>query len=143
MVHVLSGNSECKDGNEQEVTGILQKAHLARKGAEHSAKQLLHRLERNLAGVHMPGCATSPWEDLSSNSHTTRCVLSALSNSTALGKEIRGSGNDETSLFPAQMLYCNCPDFTKSWDPPLPHQTCYEAAGLLKFLDFLFSLDPH
>ncbi len=64
-----TGQEDCPD-DQEEVTGILQKAHLARKGAEHSAKQLLHRLER----IPPPGCATSPWEDLSSNSHTTRWV---------------------------------------------------------------------
>ncbi len=70
---LTAGNGKFGDVSDQEETAaILQKAHLARKGAEHSAKQIVHRLERSLSGVPVPGCATSPWEELSSNSHTTR-----------------------------------------------------------------------
>ena len=57
--------------DQEEVTQILQKAHLARKAAEHMAKTLLQRFERPLGGS-VPQCTASPWEDLSSNSRTAR-----------------------------------------------------------------------
>ena len=60
--------------DQEEVSAILQKSHLARKAAEHVAKQLLQRLDRS-CGVQVPGCTASPWEELSSNSRTARFVF--------------------------------------------------------------------
>ncbi len=67
-----AGSTEHAEGlrEQEEVAAILQKSQLARKNAEHLGKQLLQRLERS--GLPLPGCCASPWEDLSSNSHTTR-----------------------------------------------------------------------
>jgi len=66
------------EGDEQdEVTSVIQKSQLTRKLAEHSAKQLLQRLDRN-CGLGTPGCSSSsPWEELSCNSHTARYAILA------------------------------------------------------------------
>ena len=71
MTHV-AGNGEHVDPDDQEeMHALLQRTHLSRKASEHAAKQLLQRLDRS-CGVQLMGCPPSPWEELSSNSRTTR-----------------------------------------------------------------------
>ena len=65
-----------------ELTEQLHKAHVNRKGAEHIAKQLLQKLDRQLGSAHVVGGTqqqgtttqgtSSPWEQLSSTSRTNR-----------------------------------------------------------------------
>ena len=74
---------------------ILQKAHLTRKAAEHAAKQLLQRLDRS-CGVQMMGCSASPWEELSSNSRTTRYVTVTPNEKSGIIKEL--SNNSLTGM---------------------------------------------
>lgn len=54
----------------------LHRVQEERRLAEGLARQVLHRLDRHCGGAlaaTSPGCvAASPWEDLSSHSHTTR-----------------------------------------------------------------------
>ena len=67
-----------------ELTEQLHKAHVNRKGAEHIAKQLLQKLDRQLGSAHVVGGSqqqghptpnqgsSPPWEELSSTSRTNR-----------------------------------------------------------------------
>lgn len=65
-------------GKEQEdVSLLLQRMQEERRLAEGVARQLLHRMDRQYGLATPPGCNLSPWEDLSSHSHTTRSGLTA------------------------------------------------------------------
>ena len=71
MLIVFTGNGAYQGDEQEDVQEFLKKAHLARKGAEHIAKQHIHRLDRS-GGPPLTACTASPWEDLSSNSRTAR-----------------------------------------------------------------------
>ncbi|XP_064471194.1 colorectal mutant cancer protein-like [Ornithodoros turicata] len=64
---------------EQEVTCLLQRVQDNRRVAESMAKQFLHKLDRQYGVVTPSSCALSPWEDVSSHSHTTSTTSSTSS----------------------------------------------------------------
>lgn len=87
MILLLDINTAGEQEDDKPIsTEILHKAHQSRKSAEHIAKQVLHRLDRSCSmQVQLPGaCTASPWEDLSSNSRTTRWVFIASNNQHAI-----------------------------------------------------------
>lgn len=73
--YVVSVAGETPTSEEREnVTSLVQRAHHARRTAENVAKHLLQKLDRS-CGIHIPQTGSPrPWEDLSSNSRTTRYV---------------------------------------------------------------------
>nr|KAG5707281.1 hypothetical protein BaRGS_000055 [Batillaria attramentaria] len=68
-----------------EVTALLQRSHGARRTAESMARHLLHRLDRS-HGAHNMTCSPSPWDDVSSLSHTTSTTSSTDSGEGEFGK---------------------------------------------------------
>jgi len=88
-----AGDSGMEGDEQDEVTSVIQKSQLTRKLAEHSAKQLLQRLDRN-CGLGTPGCSSSsPWEELSCNSHTA-----STTSSTGSSADTEFSKIDEQKL---------------------------------------------
>lgn len=76
----LAAPLEELSGREQEDVALLvQRMQDERRVAEGVARQLLHRLDRHYGLVTPPGCALTPWEDLSSHSHTTSTTSSTSS----------------------------------------------------------------
>ncbi|KAK8776955.1 hypothetical protein V5799_029698 [Amblyomma americanum] len=74
----------CRAGSSsEEEEEVLHRAQEERRLAEGLARQVLHRLDRQCGGalaVSSPSCvAASPWEDLSSHSHTTSTTSSTSS----------------------------------------------------------------
>ncbi|KAK7096303.1 colorectal mutant cancer protein-like isoform X2 [Littorina saxatilis] len=63
------------EDDQGEVTALLQQSHGSRRTAESMARRLLHRLDRNHVS-HTLLCSPSPWEDVSSLSHTTSTTSS-------------------------------------------------------------------
>lgn len=63
------------DENQEKIMELLKESQENRKSAESMAKHFLMKLERSYGiSSRMGGCHISPWEDLSSHSHTTRLV---------------------------------------------------------------------
>ncbi|KAM7315038.1 colorectal mutant cancer protein [Ixodes scapularis] len=76
----LTAPLEELSGKEQEdVSLLLQRMQEERRLAEGVARQLLHRMDRQYGLATPPGCNLSPWEDLSSHSHTTSTTSSTSS----------------------------------------------------------------
>lgn len=74
----------CRAGSSsEEEEEVLHRAQEERRLAEGLARQVLHRLDRQCGGalaMSSPSCvAASPWEDLSSHSHTTSTTSSTSS----------------------------------------------------------------
>lgn len=69
---------------------VLHRVQEERRLAEGLARQVLHRLDRHCGGAlaaTSPGCvAASPWEDLSSHSHTTSTTSSTSSSCDGAGE---------------------------------------------------------
>lgn len=60
---------ESGDDEQGEVSALLQRSHGSRRAAESVARHLLHRMDRSRA--HVMSCCPSPWDDVTSISHTT------------------------------------------------------------------------
>lgn len=76
----LTAPLEELSGKEQEdVSLLLQRMQEERRLAEGVARQLLHRMDRQYGLATPPSCNLSPWEDLSSHSHTTSTTSSTSS----------------------------------------------------------------
>lgn len=74
----------CEDeGGQYDVSMILQSAHLNRKTAEHSAKQLLLRLDRR----PLPSPPTAPWDELSSSQTASTTSSTGSSADTEFSKQ--------------------------------------------------------
>ncbi|KAK2194115.1 hypothetical protein NP493_2g08028 [Ridgeia piscesae] len=72
-------NSDFRD-DQSEMTEWLKRAHRKRRSAEHSAKQLLHRLDRCGNSNHSTSDGGArPWEELSSTSRTASTCSSTAS----------------------------------------------------------------
>lgn len=62
-----------EDENQEKIMELLKESQENRKSAENVAKHFLQKLDRSYGITsRVPGCHISPWEDLSSHSHTTR-----------------------------------------------------------------------
>ncbi|GFY28513.1 uncharacterized protein TNCV_1971661 [Trichonephila clavipes] len=61
------------DENQEKIMELLKESQENRKSAENMARHFLQKLDRSYGiSCRMGGCHISPWEDLSSHSHTTR-----------------------------------------------------------------------
>jgi len=75
VIILSAANSDFRD-DQSEMTEWLKRAHRKRRSAEHSAKQLLHRLDRCGNSNHSTSDGGArPWEELSSTSRTARYEL--------------------------------------------------------------------
>lgn len=76
---LVKGSNE---DDQEEVTALLKRSQDNRKSAENVARHFLQKLDRSFGiACSIPGCNLSPWEDLSSHSHTASTTSSASSSS--------------------------------------------------------------
>lgn len=74
------GLVKSEDENQEKIMELLKESQENRKSAENVAKHFLQKLDRSYGiASRVPGCHISPWEDLSSHSHTTSTSSSVSS----------------------------------------------------------------
>ncbi|XP_071943323.1 colorectal mutant cancer protein-like isoform X2 [Antedon mediterranea] len=85
----LGENSESSGDDSEDTTSMLRRVHENKKVAESMAKSLLQRLDRSCGAVltHVQGATLQPWEDVSSQSHTSTTSSTASSCDTEFSKE--------------------------------------------------------
>ncbi|XP_033124160.1 colorectal mutant cancer protein-like isoform X2 [Anneissia japonica] len=85
----LGENSESSGDDSEDTTSMLRRVHENKKIAESMAKSLLQRLDRSCGAVltHVQGATLQPWEDVSSQSHTSTTSSTASSCDTEFSKE--------------------------------------------------------